>query len=87
MGTTGANPAGAPTRGAVNFDQFLAHTSTLRGYRAGNPAQRHRIGHDIAVEMHVGRTVTPEKAATIFTGRNNGVSEPATEATRQLNRI
>ncbi len=46
-----------------------------------------RIGHDIAVEMVAGQTVTLEKVATIFTGRDHGMSEPATAATRQLNRV
>jgi len=46
-----------------------------------------RIGHDIAVDMTADQTVTLEKVAIMFTGRDHGVSEPATEAVRRLNRI
>jgi alpha,alpha-trehalase len=46
-----------------------------------------RIGHDIAVDLAVGQSVTLEKVATIVTGRNPAVSEPADEAERQLHRL
>ena len=46
-----------------------------------------RIGHDIAVDMAVGQSVTLEKVATIFTGRDHGISEPAVDAERELNRL
>ncbi len=45
------------------------------------------IGHDIAVEMWCGQAVTLEKVATIYTGRDHGISEPAAEAARELNRL
>ncbi len=46
-----------------------------------------RIGHDIAVDMAVGQSVTLEKVATLATGRDPAVSEPADEAERQLHRL
>jgi alpha,alpha-trehalase len=46
-----------------------------------------RIGHDIAVELAVGQSVTLEKVATIFTGRDSAVSEPADEAEQHMHRL
>jgi trehalose-phosphatase len=46
-----------------------------------------RIGHDIAVGLAVGQSVTLEKVATLVTGRDPAVSEPADEAERQLHRL
>jgi alpha,alpha-trehalase len=46
-----------------------------------------QIGHDIAVEVAAGQVVTLEKTATLFTGRDPGISEPATDAERALNRL
>ena len=46
-----------------------------------------RIGHDITVDMTAGQSVTLEKVATIFTGRDLGISEPAVDAGRELNRL
>ena len=45
------------------------------------------IGHDIAVELSAGQSVTVEKIVTVFTGRDVATSEPATEAERWLSRL
>ena len=44
----------------------------------------HRAGHDIRVELSEGQSVTCEKIATIFTGRDAAISEPASAARQQL---
>jgi alpha,alpha-trehalase len=46
-----------------------------------------RIGHDIAVDLAIGQPVRLEKVATIFTGHDPAVSEPADEAQRHLHRL
>jgi alpha,alpha-trehalase len=46
-----------------------------------------RIGHDIAVDIAAGQSVTIEKIATLFTGRDFGIAEPATEAERELDHL
>ncbi len=46
-----------------------------------------RIGHDITVALEAGQSVTAEKIATVFTGRDFAVSEPADEAARWLARV
>ncbi|WP_231639182.1 trehalose-phosphatase [Mycobacterium sp. Marseille-P9652] len=59
---------------------------------AGQPAEAEcvsvtedgRGGHDIRVELSAGRTVTCEKIATLFTGRDAAISEPASAALQQL---
>jgi alpha,alpha-trehalase len=43
-----------------------------------------RIGHDIATDLAVGESVTLEKVATIFTGRDPAATDPADEAERHL---
>ncbi|MDD4866345.1 MAG: trehalose-phosphatase [Mycobacterium sp.] len=45
------------------------------------------IGHDIAVEVSVGDTLTVEKIVTLFTGRDVATSEPAADAERWLSRL
>jgi trehalose-phosphatase len=45
------------------------------------------IGHDIAVELSAGQSVTVEKIVTVFTGRDVATSEPAVEAERWLSRL
>ncbi|MDH6246993.1 trehalose-phosphatase [Mycobacterium sp. OTB74] len=45
-----------------------------------------RIGHDVAVDLMSGQSVTVEKVATLFTGHDRGMSEPADEAMGELNR-
>ncbi|AWK71777.1 trehalose-phosphatase [Rhodococcus oxybenzonivorans] len=47
-------------------------------------ADDRHIGHDIAVEMAPGESVTLEKMVTVFTGRDHAVSHPADEAARPL---
>ena len=46
-----------------------------------------RIGHDITVDITAGQSVTLEKVATIFRGRDLGISEPAVDAGRELSRL
>lgn len=43
-----------------------------------------RGGHDIQVELAAGESVTCEKIATIFTGRDSAISEPASTAQLHL---
>ncbi|WP_312871909.1 glycoside hydrolase family 65 protein [Amycolatopsis acididurans] len=45
------------------------------------------IGHDIAIDLHVGDAVTLEKTVTVFTGRDRAISEPSVEAGRWLSRL
>ncbi len=49
-------------------------------------ADSSRIGHDIAVTLGAGESVTVDKVATIFTGRDPAVSHPADEAELHLHR-
>ncbi len=43
-----------------------------------------RGGHNIAVGLSAGQSVTCEKVATVFTGRDNAISEPASAAQQYL---
>ncbi|OBJ05570.1 trehalose-phosphatase [Mycobacterium alsense] len=43
-----------------------------------------RGGHDIAVALSTGEAVTCEKVATVFTGRDTAISEPASAARQHL---
>ncbi|MBJ8346992.1 trehalose-phosphatase [Antrihabitans sp. YC2-6] len=45
------------------------------------------IGHEISVDVTSGQPVSLEKIATVFTGRDRAISEPADEAARMLGRI
>ncbi|MEE6139205.1 trehalose-phosphatase [Mycobacterium sp. 050128] len=45
------------------------------------------IGHDIAIELSSGETVTVEKTVTLFTGRDAATSEPAVDAERWVGRL
>ncbi len=45
------------------------------------------IGHDLAVDVTAGQTVTLEKTVTVYTGRDRAISEPAVEAARWLPRL
>lgn len=46
-----------------------------------------RIGHDIAVDLTAGQSVTLEKVATIVTGRDRAIFQPGDEAERDLRRL
>lgn len=46
-----------------------------------------RAGHDMVVELEPGQSVTVEKMAAIFTGRDYAISEPAEAAARLLSRL
>ncbi|OBI40263.1 trehalose-phosphatase [Mycobacterium kyorinense] len=46
-----------------------------------------RIGHEIAVDLTVGQSVTLEKVATIVTGRDRAISQPGDEAERDLRQL
>ncbi|MDX1886005.1 trehalose-phosphatase [Mycolicibacterium sp. 120270] len=46
-----------------------------------------RIGHDIAVDVSQGQSVTLEKVVTVFTSRDHGISGPAAAAERELKRV
>lgn len=46
-----------------------------------------RIGHDIAVDVERGRSVSVEKVVCVYTSRDHGVSEAADAAERDLKRI
>ncbi len=45
------------------------------------------IGHDIAVQLSTGQTVTVEKVVTVHTGRDVATSEPGVDAQRSLARL
>ncbi len=44
-------------------------------------------GHTVTVELTAGQSVTVEKVALIFTGRDHAVGEPGDEARRRLNGV
>ncbi|MBA5846617.1 trehalose-phosphatase [Gordonia amicalis] len=46
-----------------------------------------RIGHRIGVDIAAGEEVTVEKVATLYTSRDNGISEPGVAASRTLARL
>jgi len=46
-----------------------------------------RVGHDLVVSLEAGDSVTVEKIATIFTGRDHAISEPGDAAARLLSRL
>lgn len=43
-----------------------------------------RAGHDITVTVQAGQSITVDKVATIYTGRDRAISEPAIQAARSL---
>ena len=45
------------------------------------------IGHDLALDVEAGASVTLEKVVTVFTSRDRAISEPANEAARWLPRL
>ena len=46
-----------------------------------------RTGHDLAVHVDAGESVTVEKMAAIFTGRDHAISEPGDAAARLLTQL
>ena len=70
----------------------LAARTTLWRGDAAVPAEYRltqdssRIGHDITVALGAGESVTVEKVATVFTGRDPAISQPAEEAESLLQR-
>ena len=46
-----------------------------------------RAGHDVVVPVEAGESVTVEKVAAIFTGRDHAISEPGDAARRLLSRL
>ena len=46
-----------------------------------------RTGHDFVVTLEAGQSVTVEKIAAIFTGRDEAISEPGDAAARLLSRL
>ncbi|BBY08255.1 trehalose-phosphatase [Mycobacterium noviomagense] len=60
-------------------------TLAQAGYRLVQDAAR--IGHNISVGLTAGQSVTLEKIATLVTGRDPAVSEPADDAERHLHRL
>ena len=71
---------------------MAARTTVWRGGRALQASYRlvdqdRHIGHDIAVDLAAGQSVSVEKIVTVFTGRDNATSEPAIEAERWLSRL
>ena len=65
-------------RNTVWLDDSLAdaHYAVVR--------EANRGGHDIQVALAAGQSVTCEKTVTIFTGRDNAISEPASAAQQYL---
>jgi alpha,alpha-trehalase len=46
-----------------------------------------KVGHDLVMRIDAGESVTVEKMATIFTGRDHAISEPGDAAARLLSRL
>ncbi len=46
-----------------------------------------RVGHDLVVSLNAGESVTVEKVAAIFTGRDHAISEPGDAAARLLSHL
>jgi trehalose-phosphatase len=46
-----------------------------------------RAGHDLVVQLDAGESVTVEKMAAIFTGRDHAIAEPGDAAARLLGRL
>ncbi|CPR12166.1 trehalose-6-phosphate phosphatase OtsB1 [Mycobacterium bohemicum DSM 44277] len=68
---TGGAPGGEPATQPAEAEYAAVH-------------EVNRGGHDIRVELPEGGAVTCEKVATIFTGRDPAISEPASAALQQL---
>ena len=49
--------------------------------------QDEQIGHEINVQVHADQSVTVEKVATVFTGRDAAISEPGAAVAQSLNRL
>jgi hypothetical protein len=49
--------------------------------------EHRRVGHDLVVSLEAGESVTVEKVAAIFTGRDHAISEPGDAAARLLSRL
>ena len=73
----------------------VAEAARTRVLRGGAPLAvertlytgRDEVGHDLALELGEGESVTVEKIVTLFTSRDNAVSEPALAATDWLTRV
>lgn len=73
----------------------VAMAARSTAWRNGEPvAATHRlfedraeIGHDIAVRLSAGESVTVEKVVTVYTGRDVATSEPAVDAERWVTRL
>ena len=69
-----------------------ARTTAWRGDEPLNAEIRfvdepRRTGHDLVVAINAGDSVTVEKVAAIFTGRDHAISEPGDAAARLLSRL
>jgi alpha,alpha-trehalase len=73
-------------RVAVGVRHSLHHDAPQRPVAIGPVRDDHRIGHDIAVDVMSGESVTLEKVGAVYTSRDHGVSEPSVAAERELNR-
>ncbi|PEG34849.1 trehalose-phosphatase [Mycolicibacterium agri] len=71
----------------------VAQRTTVQGQHVdGAPSRRFvndssRVGHQIAVDIGTGQSVTVDKVVTVFTSRDHGISGPVTAAERELDRV
>ncbi|WP_326545360.1 trehalose-phosphatase [Mycolicibacterium sp. ND9-15] len=76
-----------------NIEVAVAKRSTVRGGNGESPAESRlvseplRVGHDIAVDLSEGQSVTLEEVVTVYTSRDHGISGPVSAAERELQRI
>ena len=58
-----------------------------RPYRRTPISEGSRVGHELVVPLELGRPVTVEKTATLFTGHDQAITEPAAAALGWLGRL
>ena len=69
---------------AVAARSTVWHDDALADAQYAVVREANRGGHDIRVALSAGQSVTLEKVATIFTGRDTAISEPASAAQQHL---
>jgi alpha,alpha-trehalase len=77
--------SGVPVALAARTTVWRAGTPAAADYRLVQDAAR--IGHDIAVGLTAGQSVTLEKVAIFVTGRDPAISEPTIAAAQQVHRV
>ena len=83
--TTQTNQSLIPIAVAARTTVWSGRTTHPAEYSAFEEGAR--VGHEITTSIEAGQTIAVEKVATIFTGRDHAISEPAEEATRCLHHL